>query len=253
MSNRNDKVIFPPSSVAKEICHLARLGCVSANQLTHFIIATKILDPLDAPTDREGHIFAEENSRTHTAFESLIVGKGITRKLDCGGENGLCYVCPGDKILSFEKAAAEASAEMMWGILPVEKLILSFRVPQDAIYIVTFLGLRSFPTYNDAQLVAAGGGDYRSNDWDIDGTVKCFFEVNGEKIYAENSNDTSFINSPYFQIFNGGDLIEFSVIRPGVSIPAAMEIHLATHGYLAPVENYNKFQRVQTRVETAYT
>lgn len=131
------------------------------------------------------------------------------------------------------------------------KTIATFTVPINAVYIVTFISLRSYPTYNETDLVLAGGGDYRADEFDIDGTTQAWLTVNGEPIMATDTVPSSFCNRPILKIFTQGNVVEFRVQRVG-TIPQAMELQATFSGYLAPVNNHETIDET-TRWQSVYT
>lgn len=135
----------------------------------------------------------------------------------------------------------------------VAQVIASFTVPQNSLFICTFIGLRTFPTYNDAQLVAAGGGDYRSDDLDVNGTAQAWLRVNAATIMPITAVPFAFTNRPVFFLFPADRLVELVATKVNATQPNIEEVHTTFHGYIVSIDLLNKINKQATRLQVSYS
>lgn len=249
--------------VAQEIHYLSLLTNIPCSQFGHRLITAKTVDPLTPPEAREAHIFTEEGSAAHQEFEREIRLIGARRKLDCIPEEGMppnmCYLSPASRSADFERIAAANGIGMAWGILPVEKSLLSYLPPQNITWIVTHIFARMMnpTTYlAAAEADALGGqiGDIRSDDIDLNGYVTAWFNVKRSPQQAVGTIPASgLLNKPCLFAFQGGKRVQLAIQRelaPIASRPDAdFRIILSLHGYHAPPEAFTALSENVTLVE----
>jgi hypothetical protein len=132
-------------------------------------------------------------------------------------------------------------------------LLATFTVPNGATCILTFISLHTFPLFDDVNLVAAGGGDYRADDLDVSGTTKAWLEVNGVAAMSKDATAAMFCNRPILYAFNAGDVVEFWAQRIAGTIPTTLTVQFGFHGYLADTGLQPCLTTFNTRLEADFS
>lgn len=251
---------WSPSTIAQEISDLSKLCNIPCEEWRHFIVSGNKTDPVefDHKTASEAHLFIDEGSQQHQAFDEALVAQNMRaqRYHGCKQEPGMppnmCYVAANDAKPQFEALASALGIGMAWGVLPVEKGIVRYTPDANLSWIVTFIKLRAFnPT---TTLTATPNADMRSDDLDWNGETNCNINVNGNHLWGDNSVPVDAVtNVPVLFAFQGGSKVTFTVTRsvgPIASLPAAeFQVHLAIHGYLAPKSAIAIISKNVTQVE----
>lgn len=240
---------WSPSSVAEEIHYLSKLVNVPCDQFRHLIVAANKTDPPDPAITSEAHLFTEEGSPQHRAFDETItrgpLASRIARYRECVPEPGmpdnLCYLSDNRNKDDFEALCNALGIPFAWGIVPVgAKTVLRYKPDSHLTWLVTYIKARAFnPTLyvNDGRAAAGTGGqvgDMRSDDTDWNGFMNGWINVGNTPIFAQDDIPTmALFNVPVLFAFQGGRRVTFVVNRGVASLPLqAFQLQLAVHGYL---------------------
>lgn len=241
---------YSPASVAQEIHYLSKLTNVPCDQFRHLILAANKTDPPDPAVVSEAHLFVEDGSPQHRAFDQAIsrapyAGK-MRRYRECVPEPGmpenLCYIADNRNKGDFEQLANSLGIPFQWGIVPVgAKIVLRYKPDPHLTWLVTYIAARAFnpTTYLNAAADPVANpslqvGDMRSDDTDWNGFMTGWINVGNTAIFAVDDIPTmALFNKPVLFTFQGGKRVSFVVNRGAASLPGdAFQLQLAVHGYL---------------------
>lgn len=234
-------------SIQKQLYYLCKYTGLPARSFRHTLVGSKVIDPMNEGAT-EAHIFTDEGSKLHRTFEAQAAILDITRKWDCKPEPGmpanLCYVVPDSQKEAMEALTARLKLGMQWGILPVQKTLVSYKVPANYCWIITKIFVSTIPTVNNPDL---GTGDWRSNHFDATGTAKAWLLVQDHLNSGQQVSYFQLFNRPLLVPFNGGATVKLQVLRPAFSVPSQMNVLTAIQGFLADGKVFDAISAAQTQ------
>lgn len=234
-------------AVARQLFYFCKYTGLPAREFRHTIVGSKSVDPLNEQA-AEAHIFTAEGSRLHKTFDDLAAALDIERKWDCKPEAGmpanLCYIVPESKRDAMEALTARLKLRMAWGVLPVPKTILAYRVPANYCWVITGIYVSTIPLPNNPDLTI---GDWRSDYFDATGKTFAWLLIQGHKNTPENVTYFNLFNRPVLFVINGGARVRVQVLRAAFDVPASMNVLCAIQGFLAPGKAFDSLSVIATQ------